>query len=164
VTVVIFVALVKIPRMDKTEYDQLIRAGYISRIAFKGEEYPYIAPFLYVFDGNFIYFLSTKYGKKMQLFQQSPHVAVEIERYSSDLANYTFVTLTGRLMKIDDPTEDTTIRKKFVELIKDKHLSKNIIAALGHSPEEPIESIITEKRTLIWKLVHVKDIVALKNV
>lgn len=159
-----FVALVKIPHMDKMEYDQLIREAYISRIAFKGEEYPYIAPFLYVCDGNFIYFLSTKYGKKMQLFQQSPHVAVEIEKYSSDLANYTFVTLTGRLIQIDDPTEDITIRKKFVELIKDKHLSKNIVAALGHSPEEPIESIVTEKRTLIWKLVHVKDIVALKNV
>jgi hypothetical protein len=54
------VDLVKIPRMDKTEYDQSIREGYISRIAFKGEVYPYIAPFLYVFDGNFIYSLSTK--------------------------------------------------------------------------------------------------------
>jgi nitroimidazol reductase NimA-like FMN-containing flavoprotein (pyridoxamine 5'-phosphate oxidase superfamily) len=162
--VVVSVALVKIPRMDKTEYDQLIREGYISRIAFKGEDYPYIAPFLYVFDGNFIYFLSTKYGKKMQLFQQSPNVAVEIEKYSSDLANYTFVTLIGRLTQIDDPIEDTTIRKKFVELIKDKHLSKNIVAALGHSPEEPIESIVTERRSLIWKLVHVEDIVGLKNV
>ena len=43
---VMFMDLVKIPRMDKTEYDQLISEGYISRIAFKGEEYPYIAPFL----------------------------------------------------------------------------------------------------------------------
>jgi nitroimidazol reductase NimA-like FMN-containing flavoprotein (pyridoxamine 5'-phosphate oxidase superfamily) len=162
--VVIFVALVKIPRMDKTEYDQLIREGYISRIAFKGEEYPYIAPFLYVFDGNFIYFLSTKYGRKMQLFQQSPNVAVEIEKYSSDLANYTFVTLIGRLKQIEDPREDTAIREKFVEMIKNKRLSKNIVAALGHSPEEPIESIVTEKRSLIWKLVHVEDIVGLKNV
>jgi hypothetical protein len=159
-----FVDLVKIPRMDKTEYDQLIRQGHISRIAFKGEEYPYIAPFLYVFDGNFIYFLSTKYGKKIRLFQQSPNVAVEIEKFSSDLANYTFVTLQGRLKQIDDVTEDMAIRKKFVELIKGRNLSKNIVAALGHSPEEPIESIVTEKRSLIWKLVRVEDIVGLKNV
>ncbi|MGB8312146.1 MAG: pyridoxamine 5'-phosphate oxidase family protein [Halobacteriota archaeon] len=156
--------LVKIPRMDKTEYDQLIREGHISRIAFKGVEYPYIAPFLYVFDGNFIYFLSTKYGKKIQLFHQSPNVAVEIEKFSSDLANYTFVTLQGRLKQIDDVTEDMAIRKKFVELIKNKNLSKNIVAALGHSPEEPVESIVTEKRSLIWKLVRVEDIVGLKNV
>ncbi len=159
-----FVDLVKIPRMDKTEYDQLIREGHISRIAFKGVEYPYIAPFLYVFDGNFIYFLSTKYGKKIQLFHQSPNVAVEIEKFSSDLANYTFVTLQGRLKQIDDVTEDMAIRKKFVELIKNKNLSKNIVAALGHSPEEPVESIVTEKRSLIWKLVRVEDIVGLKNV
>ena len=119
-----FVDLVKIPRMDKTEYDQLIREGHISRIAFKGEEYPYIAPFLYVFDGNFMYFLSTKYGKKIQLFHQSPNVAVEIEKFSSDLANYTFVTLQGRLKQIDDVTEDMAIRKKFVELIKNRNLRK----------------------------------------
>lgn len=159
-----FVDLVKIPRMDKTEYDQLIREGHISRIAFKGEEYPYIAPFLYVFDGNFIYFLSTKYGKKIQLFHQSPNVAVEIEKFSSDLANYTFVTLQGRLKQIDDVAEDMAIRKKFVELINNRNLSKNIVAALGHSPEEPIESIVTEKRSIIWKLVRVEDIVGLKNV
>ncbi len=159
-----FVELVKIPHMDKTEYDQLIREGHISRIAFKGDEYPYIAPFLYVFDGNFIYFLSTKYGKKIQLFHQSPNVAVEIEKFSSDLANYTFVTLQGRLKQIDDVAEDMAIRKKFVELIKNRNLSKNIVAALGHSPEEPIESIVTEKRSIIWKLVRVEDIVGLKNV
>jgi len=159
-----FVELVKIPHMDKTEYDQLIREGHISRIAFKGDEYPYIAPFLYVFDGNFIYFLSTKYGKKIQLVKQSPNVAVEIEKFSSDLANYTFVTLQGRLKQIDDVAEDMAIRKKFVELIKNRNLSKNIVAALGHSPEEPIESIVTEKRSIIWKLVRVEDIVGLKNV
>ena len=161
---VMFMDLVKIPRMDKTEYDQLINEGYISRIAFKGEEYPYIAPFLYVFDGHFIYFLSTKYGKKIQLFRQSPNVAVEIEKFSTDFANYTFVTLQGHLEQIDDYTEGLAIRKKFVELIKNRNLSKNIVAALGHSPEEPVESIVTEKRSIIWKLVRVGDIVGLKNV
>ena len=142
----------------------MIREGYISRIAFKGEEYPYIAPFLYVFDGTFIYFLSTKYGKKIQLFQQSPNEAIEIEKFSTDLANYTFVTLKGRLKQIDDVTEDMAIRKKFVELIKNRNLSKNIVAALGHSPEEPVESIVTEKRNLIWKLVRVEGIIGLKNI
>ena len=53
--------VVKIPRMEKQEYDRLIEKGYVCRIAFQGEKYPYIAPFLYVFDGSFMYFLSTKY-------------------------------------------------------------------------------------------------------
>lgn len=31
---------IKIPRMEKNEYDQLIADEYISRIAFKGENIP----------------------------------------------------------------------------------------------------------------------------
>ena len=67
--------------MEKKEYDQLIKEQYIARIAFNAEKYPYIAPFLYVFDGNFLYFLSTRYGKEDRLFQENPYVTVEIERY-----------------------------------------------------------------------------------
>jgi nitroimidazol reductase NimA-like FMN-containing flavoprotein (pyridoxamine 5'-phosphate oxidase superfamily) len=89
--------IVRIPRMDKEEYDRMIEEGYLCRIAFQGEKYPYIAPFLYVFDGRFLYFLSTKYGKKIDYFRKSPYVSVEIERYSSDLSCYTFVTMQGRL-------------------------------------------------------------------
>lgn len=60
------------PRMEKKEYDQLIHEQYIARIAFQGEEYPYIAPFLYVYDGKFLYFLSTKYGKNIDHFSKNP--------------------------------------------------------------------------------------------
>jgi len=49
----------KMPSMKKQEYDRLIEEEYICRIAFKGENHPYIAPFLYIFDGKFMYFLST---------------------------------------------------------------------------------------------------------
>ncbi len=155
--------VVKIPSMKKIEYDQLINEEYMSRIAFKGEKYPYVAPFLYVFDGNFMYFLSTKYGKKVRYFQQNPYVCVEVEKYSPDLSAYNFMTLLGRLVEVEDENEKKVIREKFFRLIKDKNLSKNIMAALGHSPEEPIESIVREDRTFIWKLVDVKEIIALKN-
>jgi len=37
------------------------------------------------------------------------------------------------------------------------------MAALGHSPEEPLESIVKEERSLVWKLVEVKNIAARKN-
>lgn len=57
-------APLKIPKMQKSEYDSLIRENVVSRIAFLGKEYPYIAPFLYVFDEKNLYFLSTRYGKK----------------------------------------------------------------------------------------------------
>ncbi|OPX72072.1 MAG: Pyridoxamine 5'-phosphate oxidase [Methanoregulaceae archaeon PtaB.Bin152] len=155
--------IVKIPRMDKKEYDSLIEKGYICRIAFQGEKYPYIAPFLYVFDGKFLYFLSTKYGKKLEYFRKSPYVAVEVEKYTRDLSSYTFVSMQGYLEEVTDSIEKKLIRQEFVDLIKERHLSTNILAALGHSPQDPPEAIAREERSLVWKLTGVMDMVALKN-
>jgi nitroimidazol reductase NimA-like FMN-containing flavoprotein (pyridoxamine 5'-phosphate oxidase superfamily) len=155
--------IIKIPRMEKKDYDNLIADGYVCRIAFIGDKYPYIAPFLYVFDGNFMYFISTRYGKKIQYFRQNPYVSVEVEKYSSDLSSYTFVTLQGRLEEVEDSIEKKIVRQKFVAMIRDRNLSTNILAALGHSPKEPLESIATEERSVLWRLTGVKDIVALKN-
>ena len=59
----------KIPGMTKPEYDALIERQYVSRIAFAGTGQPYIAPFMYVFDKKYLYFLSTKYGRKMEYFR-----------------------------------------------------------------------------------------------
>ncbi|TAJ44026.1 pyridoxamine 5'-phosphate oxidase family protein [Methanofollis fontis] len=155
--------IVKIPRMEKEEYDSLIAEGYIARIAFQGDKYPYIAPFLYVFDGKFLYFLSTKYGRKNDLFRQSPHVSVEVEKYTQDLSCYTFVTMQGYLQQEEDAIQKKIIRERFVNMIKERKLSRNILAALGHKPEDPVESIASEERSNIWKLTGVVDIVALKN-
>ncbi|HOX35690.1 MAG TPA: pyridoxamine 5'-phosphate oxidase family protein [Methanoregulaceae archaeon] len=155
--------IVKIPRMEKKEYDRLIDKGYICRIAFQGEKYPYIAPFLYVFDGSFLYFLSTKYGKKIEYFRKSPYVSVEVDKYSKDLSSFMFVTLQGYLEEVDDAIEKKLIRERFVDMIVDKDLSCNILAALGHSPNDAPIAIVEEERSLVWKLVGVKDLVALKN-
>jgi len=156
--------IIKIPRMEKKDYDRLIEEGYVCRIAFQGEKYPYIAPFLYVFDGKFLYFLSTKYGKKLEYFRKSPYAAVEIEKYSKDLSSYTFVSMQGYLEEVTDSIEKKIIREEFVRLIKEKELSSKILAALGHSPQEPPEAIAMEERSLVWKLTGVKDLVALKNI
>jgi nitroimidazol reductase NimA-like FMN-containing flavoprotein (pyridoxamine 5'-phosphate oxidase superfamily) len=155
--------IVKIPKMEKEEYDALISEGYIARIAFQGEKYPYIAPFLYVFDGRVLYFLSTKYGRKNELFRKSPYVSVEVEKFTKDLSCYTFVTMQGYLRQEEDSILKKVVREKFVNMIREKHLSKNILAALGHKPGDPIEAIASEERSNIWKLTGVVDIVALKN-
>ncbi len=155
--------IVRIPRMEKEESDALIKNRFISRIAFQGEKYPYIAPFLYVFDGKFLYFLSTKYGKKIDFFRKSPYVSVEIEQYTDDMASYMFVTLQGYLGEVVDSIEKKIIRQLFVDLIHEKNLSPNVLAALGHSPQDPPEMIAREERSLVWKLLGVKDLVALKN-
>ena len=155
--------ILKIPHMEKEEYDRLIKENYVSRIAFKGDSHPYVAPFLYVFDGHNLFFLSTKYGKKIRYFNENPNVAVELERISPDLSSYTFVTLLGRLDEVTDIAEGRRVRQQFVTMIKTRGLSSNVFAALGHSPTEPLESIVNENRSLVWKLDRVGEIVALKN-
>ena len=154
--------LLKIPLMNKEEYDELIKEGYVSRIGFEGE-YPYIAPFIYVFDGKYLYFLSTKYGKKIQRFHTNPKVAVEIEKYEDDLSEYRFVTLQGRIDQVEDYNEKLNVRKRFVDLIRNKPLSRNVLAALGHSPDDELESIVNEERSFVWKLVDVENIIGIKT-
>lgn len=154
--------ILKIPPMEKKEYDKFIGEQYVSRIAFKGD-YPYIAPFLYVFNGKFIYFLSTKYGKKVELIKSDPQVAVEIEKYNSDLSQYRFVTLRGQIKEVISEEEKMDVKGMFVKLIKEKDLSLNVMAALGYSPQDPPESILNGEKCYVWKLVNVKEIVALKN-
>ncbi|HWQ67748.1 MAG TPA: pyridoxamine 5'-phosphate oxidase family protein [Methanospirillum sp.] len=156
--------IVKIPRMEKDEYDALIHNRFMARIAFQGDKYPYIAPFMYVYDGKHMYFLSTKYGKKLEYFRKCPYVSVEIEKYADDLSCFMFVTLQGYLEEVTDSIEKKIIRGRFVDLIRDQHLSMNILSALGHSPEDPPESICREERSLVWRLNGVRNLVALKNV
>ena len=155
--------VVKIPRMDNGERDRLIEEEHLCRIAFKGDRYPHIAPFVYFFDGRFMYFLSTKYGRKLDHFREDPHVSVEVERYAPDLSSYRFVTMRGQLAEVEDPQEKRRVREGFVDLIRRKDLSRNVLLALGHSPDDPLESIVEEERSLIWKLVEVEKIVGLKG-
>lgn len=154
------------PKMKKLEYDKLIREEYICRIAFKGDIHPHIAPFLYIVDGKFMYFLSTKYGKKLQHFRANPLVVVEIEKYAPDLSSFAFVSLTGRLEEVQDPKIKRIVRQGFVELIKNRNLSPNVLSALGHSPNDPVESLLTEERNNVWRLrdVNEKEMLGLKHI
>ena len=155
----------KMPSMEKSEYETLIEEEYICRIAFKGESHPYIAPFLYIFDGKFMYFLSTKYGKKLQHFKQNPSVTVEVEKYTPDLSNFAFVALSGRLEEVQDQETKSIVRQKFVDMIRRRNLSSNVLSAFGHLPDEPIDALLTEERNNVWKLtgVNVRDILGLKH-
>jgi nitroimidazol reductase NimA-like FMN-containing flavoprotein (pyridoxamine 5'-phosphate oxidase superfamily) len=155
--------ILKIPRMQKQEYDKLIRESTVCRMAFQGDEFPYIAPFMYVFDGKFMYFLSTRYGRKIDYFRKNPAVSVEVDSFTPDMSCYTFMSLQGILEEVPDATMAAKIRQDFVDMIRERNLSPNVLAALGYSPDDPLESIIRGERTLVWKLTGVRDIVALKN-
>jgi len=150
--------------MPKAEFDSLIKRQYVSRIAFGAcDEHPYIAPFMYVFDGKYLYFLSTKYGRKMDYFENDPRVSVEIEEYAPDLSGFTFVSLQGSLEEVTDPVQKRKVRERFVDMIRERSLSPRVLTAFGHSPEDAPEAIVREERSMVWRLAGVNDIVALKN-
>ncbi len=155
--------IVKIPKMEKQEYDELITNQYICRIVFRGDRYPYIAPLLYIFDGRHMYFLSTNYGKKISYFRDYPYVLVEIERYEHDFSDFSFMILSGKLVEVKNEKDEEKIRNDFVSMIKNRNLSKNVMIVLGHSPEEPLEAIKKEKRSIVWKLTEVEEIKAFKK-
>ena len=101
----------KIPKVRKEEYDALIGRQFMSRIAFGAREHPYVAPFMYVFDGKYLYFLSTRYGRKMEYFKDNPKVSVEIEEYAPDLSAFAFVSLQGFLEEVTDPSHTAKVRE-----------------------------------------------------
>jgi uncharacterized protein len=155
--------IVKIPSMEQSEYESLVKEHFRCLIAFKGGTYPYLAPFLYVVHQGHLYFLSTNYGAKIQYFHENPLVAVEIEKGTADLSEYAFVLLFGRLVEVQEVEEKRAVRKAFVQLIAARKLSKNILAALGHSPHDSLEALEQEGITLVWKLVDVAEPRGLKG-
>lgn len=90
--------VVKLPLMERREVEELIQGETLCRIAFKANEYSYIAPFQYVYLDGTLYFQFTNYRKKMRLLNTDNRVCVEIEYLNPDLSEYNFVTLRGTLI------------------------------------------------------------------
>lgn len=88
---------------------------------------------------------------------------MEIEDYEPDLSEYKFITLGGQLKVVEDAEEQERVRKEFANMTEERDLSKNIMKAIGYSPEDPLEKIMEGKRNLVIKLVKVEDITGLKN-
>ena len=137
--------------MKKSEIERLIKEQFLCRIAFRGEEYPYIAPFQYVFANGTLYFHFTAYGRKMKLIDEHEKVCVEIEQYNPDLSRYMFITLKGNLRIVTDPVEKVKAIKKMRDFGK-KRLSRNFLAAHGLRADENWDSLAAEKPIVIVKL------------
>jgi uncharacterized protein len=153
---------VKMPKMKESEIDQLVSEQFLCRIAFRGDRTPYIAPFQYVVIDGVLYFHFTDYGKKMSFFKQETPVCVEIERFTSNLSEYQFVVLTGKLRLVDDRLERRTAIEKMAEAGK-KKLSPNFLVAHGFSIGSDWSDFTTEKSILIIKLDEVTEKIGLKS-
>jgi nitroimidazol reductase NimA-like FMN-containing flavoprotein (pyridoxamine 5'-phosphate oxidase superfamily) len=155
-------SIIKLPKMDECEMDELIRGQTLCRIAFRGVEYPYVAPFQYVSMNGSLYFHFTDYGKKKRLLERDGRVCVEIESYRPDLSEYRFVVLRGTLKVVTDTRERAEAIKRIAEE-GGKKLSTNFLAAHGISSEEGWSSITPEKPLVIVKLGDVVEEVGLKS-
>ena len=134
----------------------------LCRIAFKGNEYPYMAPFQYVLMNGSIYFHFTDYGRKMRLLEKDKRVCVEIEEYKPDLSEYNFVVLRGTLKVVTDPQERAMVIRRMAEEGEQK-LSPNFLAAHGFKKEEGWSSLTPEKPLIIVKLEDVSQEIGLKS-
>jgi nitroimidazol reductase NimA-like FMN-containing flavoprotein (pyridoxamine 5'-phosphate oxidase superfamily) len=148
--------------MGKGEIISLLQQQMLCRIAFKGDKYPYMAPFQYVFIDGFLYFHFTDYGKKMRLLEKDKRVCVEIEKYNPDLSVYNFVVLRGELEVVRDPQERAKVINRISEEGKQK-LSTKFLAAHGFEQEEGWSSFTPERPVVIVKLKKVAEEIGLKS-
>ncbi len=155
-------SIVKLPKMDRGEIEELIREQMLCRIAFKGVKHPYVAPFQYVFMNGSLYFHFTDYGKKKRLLERDKRVCVEIESYRPDLSEYRFVVLRGTLKVVTNPHERAEAIKRIADE-GEKKLSTNFLAAHGIETKKGWSSITPEKPLVIVKLEDVVEEVGLKS-
>jgi nitroimidazol reductase NimA-like FMN-containing flavoprotein (pyridoxamine 5'-phosphate oxidase superfamily) len=154
-------SLLKLPRMSSVEVDTLIDNQFMCRIAFNGGEYPYLVPFRYVRIDGVLYFHFTDYGKKMKLLERDDKVCVQIESYTPDLSEYNFVSLRGRLMKIENPDEVKRVVGLFAESGR-KSISPKFLAAHGFEPAGGWD-VFRGDQLVIYKLVDIVEKVGLKS-
>ena len=154
--------LVKLPWMDEREIRDLIEEQSLCRIAFKDDDYPYMAPFRYVTVDGSMYFHFTNYGKKMRLLGRDRRVCVEVESYEPDLREYRFVVFRGDLRVVDDLRE----RAKAIERMAEeghRSISENFLAAHGFNPREGWSAFTPDKPMTVVRLENISEVVGLKN-
>jgi nitroimidazol reductase NimA-like FMN-containing flavoprotein (pyridoxamine 5'-phosphate oxidase superfamily) len=148
--------------MTDDEVASLVDAQMLCRIAFKGDDYPYLVPFRYVVMDDTMYFHFTDYGKKMRLLETDGRACVQIESYKPDLSEYNFVSYRGRLERVKDAGEREKALSLFAET-GEKMLSTNFLAAHGIEPGEGWGEFTPNKDLVIVKLVNVVERVGLKS-
>ena len=148
--------------MDNREIEEVLQNQLLCRIAFKGEKYPYIAPFQYVFVDGSLYFHFTDYGRKMKLLEKDKCVCVEIEQYTPDLSEYNFIVIRGTLKLVSD----SSIRSKVIERMAregKQNLSTNFLAAHGFKKEDGWFTLSPDKPIIIVELCDVTETLGLKS-
>lgn len=152
----------KLPRMSPEEVDALLDGERICRIAFRGEDFPYLAPFQYVKMGGALHFHFTDYGRKMRLLDRDNRVCVGVESFEPDMSEYRFVVLRGELERVLDEEERGDAIRGLARIGRDG-LSENFLAAHGFQAEEGWGTLSEEKPVAIFKLGRITDTIGLRS-
>ncbi len=155
-------AIVKLPSMSRKEIDDLVGEQFLCRIAFRGRDGVYIAPFQYVFMNRRLYFHFTDYGNKMAFLREGFPVCVEIEKYSPNLSEYAFVILTGTLKMVVEGEERRNVIQRMAEIGSAK-LSPNFLCAHGFESRSGWSAFNAEQPIPILRLEKVTSIKGLKS-
>jgi nitroimidazol reductase NimA-like FMN-containing flavoprotein (pyridoxamine 5'-phosphate oxidase superfamily) len=154
--------LYKLPKMSSDEISELLDRERICRIAFKGAEFPYLAPFQYVRIGDALYFHFTNYGRKMRLLEKDRRVCVGVESLEPDMSEYRFVVLRGELDRVEDKKERGEAISRLAKMGR-SGLSENFLAAHGFPAENGWETLSEDKPMVIFKLERISETIALRS-
>ena len=155
--------IVKLPKMNEYEIKTAIEKENICRIAFIDKDFPYIAPFQYVFLNNTLYFHITDYGKKKKILAKNDRICLSIENFKQDLSDYYFISIRGKLEKVTDENEKQEIILKMVNEASKKY-SANFLSAHGFERKEGWKTFSTEKSINIFKLIELKKRIGLQAI
>jgi nitroimidazol reductase NimA-like FMN-containing flavoprotein (pyridoxamine 5'-phosphate oxidase superfamily) len=153
--------VVKLPKMDEKEIREALKNNNLCRIAFIEGNFPYISPFQYVYLKNTLYFHFTNYGKKMKILKKNRNVCVSIERFEKDLSSYYFISMQGKLQRIDNESLKSEIIKKMVEDAR-KNFSTNFLSAHGFDKNKGWDHSPFQNQ-IFYKLDEVGKPIALRN-
>jgi nitroimidazol reductase NimA-like FMN-containing flavoprotein (pyridoxamine 5'-phosphate oxidase superfamily) len=147
--------------MTEQEIEDLLKEQRICRIAFQGENFPYLAPFQYTQLDETLYFHFTKYGRKMKLILRDNKVCIGIEKLEPDMSDYSFLSITGSLEEVLDEDERIKAIKKLSHEGKEVY-SKNFLAAHGLKESE-WDHLPNKKPLVVFKLRDITNMIGLKS-
>lgn len=147
--------------MDDNEIKQALQNEKICRIAFIDDKYPYISPFQYAYINDTLYFHFTDYGKKKKILEKNTNVCVSVEHLEEDLSAFSFISMQGKLVLVEDEEEKLNVLTHMVKIAR-KTYSQNFLAAHGFEKGKGWEAI-NNKNELIYKFVEMREPIGLKS-
>jgi nitroimidazol reductase NimA-like FMN-containing flavoprotein (pyridoxamine 5'-phosphate oxidase superfamily) len=151
----------KLPGMTKQEIEELLEEQSICRIAFQGENYPYLAPFQYTRLNDVLYFHFTNYGRKMKMILKDNKVCIGVERLEPDMSEFSFLSIIGTLEEVVDHDEKINAIMNLALEGKEVY-SRNFLAAHGLKESE-WDDLPNKKPLVIFKLKDITNIIGLKS-